>query len=83
MLRVLCWQVRIDVYCVRLTAFKAYVEEMIKRLREALAASLRRKVGNVSKTGADPLCHCHCMMCEFWLAKLWGDGVVVSLSSLP
>lgn len=37
-------QVRIDVYCVRLNAFKAYVEEMIKRLRETLAASLRKRV---------------------------------------
>jgi hypothetical protein len=42
--RVCVGQVRIDVYCVHLNAFKAYVEEMIKRLREALAASLRRKV---------------------------------------
>jgi hypothetical protein len=37
-------QVRIDVCCVRLNAFKAYVEEMIKRLREALGASLRKRV---------------------------------------
>lgn len=37
-------QVRIDLYCVRLNAFKAYVEEMIKRLRETLAASLRKRV---------------------------------------
>lgn len=42
--RCCCAQVRIDVYCVRLNAFKAYVEEMIKRLREALAASLRKRV---------------------------------------
>lgn len=38
-------------YCVRLTGFKAYVEEMIKRLREALAASLRKKVWD---RGASP-----------------------------
>lgn len=37
-------QVRIDIYCVRLNHFKAYGEEMIKRLREALAASLRKRV---------------------------------------
>lgn len=37
-------QVRIDVYCVRLNHFKAYGEEMIKRLREALAGSLRKRV---------------------------------------
>jgi hypothetical protein len=36
--------VRIDVYCVRLSPFKTYVEEMVKRLREALAASLRKRV---------------------------------------
>lgn len=41
-------QVRIDVYCVRLGPLKAYVEEMIKRLREALAASLRKRVRGAS-----------------------------------
>lgn len=38
-------QVRLDCYRVSLTPFKAYVEEMMKRLRDALGASLRKKVG--------------------------------------
>jgi hypothetical protein len=36
--------VRLDCYRVSLSPFKAYVEEMTKRLREALGASLRKKV---------------------------------------
>ncbi|WIA17572.1 hypothetical protein OEZ85_014399 [Tetradesmus obliquus] len=36
-------EVRLDCYRVSLSPFKAYVEEMIKRLREALGASLRKK----------------------------------------
>jgi len=37
-------QVRIDCYKVSLAPLKAYLEEMLKRLKEALASSLRKKV---------------------------------------
>eukprot|EP00878_Enallax_costatus_P024703 GHUV01026383.1.p1 GENE.GHUV01026383.1~~GHUV01026383.1.p1 ORF type:complete len:1576 (+),score=459.42 GHUV01026383.1:1611-6338(+) len=36
-------EVRIDCYKISLAPFKAYLEEMMKRLREALASSLRKK----------------------------------------
>lgn len=37
-------QVRVQSYCIRLGGFKAYAAELIKRLRDALATSLRNKV---------------------------------------
>jgi hypothetical protein len=37
--------VRVECYCVSLAPLKEAAEELMKRLRTALGASLRRKVG--------------------------------------